>query len=89
MCTADCRLTGQPHGNSFLAGSVVLQAHTMAVRTGAGAVPPAAASGVVIRDNVLVESWDDSTVVIAGHHAVVEANLALGTTKDMAGGFLG
>jgi hypothetical protein len=44
---------------------------------------------VVIRDNVLVESWDDSTVVIAGHHAVVEANLALGTTKDMAGGFLG
>jgi len=38
-----------------------------------------------VRGNVLVESYDTSTVVVGGHHGLVEANLALGTIKDMTG----
>jgi hypothetical protein len=40
---------------------------------------------VLICGNVLVESYDTSTVVLGGQHSLVEANLALGTIQDMTG----
>lgn len=55
------------------------------MRTVPGDITPARSSGVLVRGNVLVESYDTSTVVLAGHHGLVKANLALGTTKDMTG----
>jgi hypothetical protein len=38
-----------------------------------------------VRGNVLVESYDTSTLMLGGHHGLVRANLALGTIKDMTG----
>lgn len=38
-----------------------------------------------MRGNVLMESFDISTVSIGGHHGLVQSNLALGTIKDMTG----
>lgn len=62
-----------------------MRGHTAAVRTLSGTVSAALSTGVLVRGNVLVESYDTSTVVVGGHHGLVEANLALGTTKDMTG----
>jgi hypothetical protein len=85
MLAAVCRLTGQPAHSSYLVDSVVLQGHSAAVRTAAGGVPAALSTGVLVRGNVLVESFDTSTVSIGGHHGLVQSNLALGTIKDMTG----
>jgi hypothetical protein len=63
----------------------VVRGHAQAVRTAGGMVAPAVSTGVLVRGNVLVESYDVSTVVIGGHHGLVEDNLALATIKDMAG----
>uniref|UniRef100_A0A383WCP6 Fibrocystin-L n=1 Tax=Tetradesmus obliquus TaxID=3088 RepID=A0A383WCP6_TETOB len=78
-------LTGQAHDNSYLRSSVILRAHDAALRTLPGTTSVEAASGVLVRGNVFFESYDTSTVVVGGHHALLEANLALGTTKDMSG----
>jgi hypothetical protein len=79
------RLTGQAHDASFLRSSVILRAHDAALRTLPGTASVGAASGVVVRGNVFFESYDTSTVVVDGHHAVLEGNLALGTIKDTSG----
>ena len=76
---------GQPAMSSYLTNSVVLRGHTSAVRVIPGSIKPAASTGVLVRGNVLVESYDASTVVVGGHHGLVESNLALGTIKDMTG----
>jgi hypothetical protein len=78
-------LTGQAHDNSYLTSSVILRAHDAALRTLPGSASVEAASGVLVRGNVFFESYDTSTVVVGGHHAVLEGNLALGTIKDMTG----
>jgi hypothetical protein len=78
-------LTGQPHGASYLRSSVVLRAHDAALRTLPGAASIEAVSGLLVQGNVFFESYDTSTVVVGGHHAVLEGNLALGTIKDMSG----
>lgn len=84
--TVMCRLTGQPHHSSYLVNSVVLRGHSSTVRTLPSTVTAALSTGALVRGNVLVESYDTSTVVVAGHHSLIEANLALGTIKDMTGG---
>jgi hypothetical protein len=78
-------LTGQPHQSSYLTNSVVMRGHAAAVRTVASTGPAAAPTGLLVRGNVLVESYDTSTVVLGGQHSLVEANLALGTIKDPTG----
>lgn len=80
-----CRLTGQPHHSSYLTNSVTLRGHAQAVRTLPSTVTPALSTGVLVRGNVLVESYDTSTVMLGGHHGLIRANLALGTIKDMTG----
>lgn len=85
LCHCCHRLTGQPSQSSYLVDSVVVRGHSSAVRTSPGTVNQAAATGVLLRGNVLVESYDSSTVVLGGHHAEVSSNLALGTVKDMTG----
>lgn len=80
-----CRLTGQPAYSSYLTNSLVMRGHSAAVRTLASSITPALSTGVLVKGNVLVESYDTSTVSIGGHHGLVNSNLALGTIKDMTG----
>ncbi|KIZ06824.1 hypothetical protein MNEG_1125 [Monoraphidium neglectum] len=77
-------------GGSYLSGVATFRGQDASLRllaaSGSARPPPLeSAASVLVEGSVFHESYDVSTVVIAGPNNVLLNNLAMGTSKDMAG----
>lgn len=75
------RLVGQEHGSNYLVNSSLHHNMDAGLRITGGA----SSEGVLVAGNVMHESYDVSTLIVAsGNNAIID-NLVTGTIKEMTG----